>query len=116
MPTQLYLPSGSLRQSVTISAPSPAGDAFGATGNTWNSILITRASLQQITAKTMYQTGALSTEATHKLRMRYRSDVTIAAGYQVTYCTHTYRVVNVDNVMERNRVFELLLLEIGGQD
>jgi SPP1 family predicted phage head-tail adaptor len=111
----LILPAGHLRHSITISSPSPAGDAFGASGNTWIPILTTRASLRQITAKTMYQTGAISTQATHSLRMRYRSDIAIAAGYQVAYSTHTYRVVSVDNVLERSRVYELLLLEIGGQ-
>ena len=111
----LILAAGDLRHTITISAPSTAGDAFGASGSMYTPILTTRASFQQITAKTMYQTGALSSQATHKLRMRYRSDVTIAAGHQVKYSSHTYRVVNVDNVMERNRVFELLLLEIGGQ-
>jgi head-tail adaptor len=111
----LVINPGELRHSVTISAPSSDGDAFGAGSNIWTPILTTRASLKQITAKTLFQTGALISQATHILRMRYTSTV-IEPGYRVTYSTHTYRVVNVDNVQERNRVLEILLLEINGNN
>ncbi len=111
----LILDAGILRHTVTISMPSPAGDAFGATSNVFVPVLTTRVSLQQITAKSMYQAGSLSTQVTHKLRMRYRPDITIDPSCRVTYLTKTYRVVNVDNILERNRVMELLLLELDGK-
>jgi SPP1 family predicted phage head-tail adaptor len=110
----LIIPPGTLRHSITILAPSAVGTTFGGSGTTWTPVITTRASLQQIAAKSVYQTGALSTQVTHKLRMRYSRAATIKPGYQVTYSTHTYRVVNVDNVEERNRVIELLLLEVNG--
>lgn len=109
----LVLNPGDLRHLVTISAPTPHVGTFAPVSDKWTLVLTTRAALKQITAKTMYQTGAILTQASHTLRMRY-TPTSIKPGYQVTYSTKTYRVVNVDNVLERNRVLELLLLEING--
>lgn len=112
MKDPLLIDPGDLRHKITIQAPVTTGGTFG-TGPKWSDVLTTRASLQQITAKTLYQSGALSTVASHKLRTRYTSTV-IMPGYQVTFGSKTYRVVNVDNIQERNRVLELLLLEVNG--
>jgi SPP1 family predicted phage head-tail adaptor len=108
----LILDVGTMRHSITIQAPSTTRDAFGQSGTTWEPVIQTRASIKQTTARTLYMSGVLSAEASHILRMRYNRNITLAAGYQVLYGPHLYTIVNVDNVQERNRVWELLLLEV----
>lgn len=115
MPLQdpLVLNPGDLRHSITIEAPSVAGDAFGSGGGTWQAILNTRASIQAITQRELTQDSQTVAQVTHIIKIRYPgATVSIMAGCRVLQGTAIYQVQTVENVQNRNRVVKMMCLAI----
>ncbi len=111
----LYVEAGKLRNRVTLQRSSASPDVLGQRNSTWVPFYSCWASLDQISSKLIFQTGNLSSSVSHKMRIRYPgSSYTISPGNRVVFGSHTYQIVSVDNVQERNIVLEILLLEING--
>ncbi len=111
----LLLPAGSLRHSILIQSRSTQPDSFGQPLDTWNTVLVTRASIAIATQRELYQANQLTSQVSHTITLHWPgSAVVITPGMQIVYGTHTYKIQDCDNVGERNRVLRLLCLELNG--
>jgi SPP1 family predicted phage head-tail adaptor len=115
-PTQLQ--AGTLRHSISITAPSATRDAAGQPVSTWNTVLTTRAAIQSTTTlsyKELIQSGEQSSQATDVVTIRWPgANVAIESGMRVTFGDNVYLVQAVDNVLRRNRVVKLYCMVIDG--
>ena len=111
--TQLALPAGSLRHSIAVQSLSTTPDSFGQPQRNWTTILVARASIEAVQAREMYQNGQFTGQVTHTITLRWPgASVTIAPGMQVVAHGQTYKIQTVENVLERNRVLQLMCLAI----
>lgn len=68
---------GQLRQFIQIQTPARIPDGFGGRGSTgWTTIDTDRAEVIAIGGKEHFVNGKVQAVATHRVRMRYRPDVT----------------------------------------
>lgn len=104
-----------LRHQVQIQSESSTPDSFGQPQPVWTTILTAWASVETINEKELYQAGALTSQVTHTITIRYPgSSVTIAPGMRVVYGSHTYKLQACNNVDERNILLKLMCLELNG--
>lgn len=113
----LSLPAGALRHSISVEQRTVNSDSFGQPLETWNSILVTRASIEMATQKEVYQAGLLAEQVTHIITIRWPGSLTLlTTGNRVRFGSHLYTVQAVENIQERNRVVRLFVLEVNGTD
>lgn len=68
--------AGLLTHRVTIQSPSAARDAHGQRAEGWTDIATVWAQVQPLRGREFFAAGAMQSEASIKVRMRYRDDVT----------------------------------------
>ena len=67
---------GRLRQNVTIQALTPGTDQFNGKADTYTTVDQVRAEVMATGGREIFQSGTTQAQYTHRVRMRYRSDVT----------------------------------------
>lgn len=107
------LAAGDLRHVVTLQAVSTAQDASGQPTSSWVPVLMTRASIRELSSRELNQSDLVTSQMTHLVSIRWTA-VPLMAGMRLIYGSHTYLVQSVVDVFERHRVYELLCLEIDG--
>lgn len=116
--TWLPIDPGELRSKVTILAPPASPDSFGQVSQSngaWTNVGTFWARIRVAGARELYQAGAMTSQVTHVIEMRWPgSSVSIAAGMRATSGGHTYLIQAPENVDERNILLELLVLELNG--
>lgn len=115
----LALDAGVLRHQITIQSQSTAQDPeTGEPSQVWNHVLTTMAAISTASSREMYQTGAAGqfvAQVTHIVKIRWPgASIMIAGGMRVTLGTRTFAIQTVENVQERNRVVNLMCLEVNG--
>ena len=111
----LILPAGSLRNLISIEQSSTTPDSFGQPLNTWTAVLQTRAAINFVNNREIYQADQLTEQVSHKVTIRWPGGlVSIVPGMRVVFGSHVYKVQAVNNVQQRNRVLEILVLELNG--
>lgn len=115
MALSLALPAGSLRHTIAIQAPSATHDAFGQPSQTWATVLTARASIEDVVTREMYQNGQFTGQVTHTIRLRWPGTaVSVASGMRIVCGAHTYTIQTAVNVGQRDRVLEIMALELNG--
>jgi SPP1 family predicted phage head-tail adaptor len=108
-PTQIQ--AGTLRNRVTIQAPSATRDSFGQSGTSWTTVWICQAAIEDsasLTFRFSFQNNILASNATFCITIRYPGDsITIAPGMQVVYGDNTFTIQAVNDVLLRHRVIHL---------
>jgi SPP1 family predicted phage head-tail adaptor len=107
----LTIDAGTLRFPVAVQQQTSTQDAFGQEQTSWITLLNTRAAIRTLTLSERGSASGFVSEATHRVTMRYQSDVPLSAGMRIVYQSHTYLLQAVENVLERNRVITCLVLE-----
>jgi SPP1 family predicted phage head-tail adaptor len=114
----LVIPTGAKRNQVSVQSQAPTQDEFGGETANWNTVLTVMAAIATVSSKEMYQTGQtaqFTAQVTHMVTIDWPgASVPIAGGMQVVFGTRTFVVQTVENVQERNRVLNLMCLEING--
>jgi len=112
----LYLAAGDLRHSISIQAPSSTRDAFGQAISTWNTILTTRAKIEDTGSasyKDTFAQNALIAQSTDLITIRWPgSSVTITPGQRVIFGDNVWTIQSVDNVQHRNRKLRLACMQV----
>ena len=109
------LEPGKLRHRVQIQQQSATPDAYGQPQLTWTTILTTWSQIQVVTQRELYQSGALTSQVTHTITMRWPS-VSISAGMRVVFGSHIYQIQAPNNIEERNVILKLMCLEPNGAE
>lgn len=118
MTTESKIDAGALRTPIIIQAPSSASDGCGGVSSTWNTVLTTWAAISTVSQREVYQTGQgsqFTAQVTHRVQIRWPgATLGIAGGMQVVFGTRVFAIQTVENVQERNRILNLMCVEING--
>lgn len=102
--------AGSLRHRVSILHASEGRGTMGDVTSQWQAIGTCWASVEPLSGRELMLAQQIQAEATIRVRMRYRSDVTHQS--RILHNQRTLDVVQVINPAERNEELELLCMEV----
>ena len=105
--------AGLLNQKIDIERSTDSRDEWGDTSESWAAIASNiPASISPIRMKEFIRSAETQTELTHKVIIRYSSDVSgITAKDRVKHGSDYYDIRGVINVNKRNRMLELMCVE-----
>ena len=97
---------GDLRHRITLQNPP----AYGEAEDNYTDAATVWANINPISGKELFAAEQFSSEITHRVRIRYRNDVT--PFMRVKYGTRTFEVMYVINEYERDRIIQLMCKEM----
>lgn len=68
--------AGMLRHRIQIQQATETQDSFGAVTQTWTTIATIWASIEAISGREFFDAAQVNAEITHRIRIRYRPDIT----------------------------------------
>src|SRR4051794_1805977 len=98
-----------LRFRLTVQSLSQTTDGQGGFTNTWADVADVWASLEPVKGYERYQAMQTQTPVTHKIILRYRSDVTTK--HRLLYGSRVFVIKELLNVGEMNRFLQIKALE-----
>ena len=102
--------AGRLRQRVTIQQKSATQNSYGEEVVTWSDVATVWGSVEPLRGQEFIEIRRAGAEVTTRIVLRYRSG--IEPEMRVTYGAHTYDVMSVIHVEERQRELQLLCREV----
>jgi len=102
--------SGKLRHKITIESKLNAQDDYGALVESWSTYATAWASIEPVSGREYFQDGKVSAEVSARIMTRYISGVTNLM--RVKFGTRIFGIVRINNILERNKEFELMCQEI----
>ena len=101
------------RHLIRLQSRTQVADGMGSTTGVWGDEYETWAGVWPVAlqsrTKELTKDGKLTLEITHKVRIRYRSDV--VAGWRVLFGSRTFDILSIINPDERNIILELVCRE-----
>lgn len=102
--------AGLLRHRINIEANTPTRDSFGASTASWAAIHTSLpATISPVRGKEGERGGAIASEVTHKITIRYASG--ISPDDRVVFGSRYFDIKSVIDVYERNRMIEMEVIE-----
>ena len=101
--------AGDLRHRITIQSSVKTGDGGGGFTVAWSNLATVRGKIEPLRGREQLHGMQLEARVTHRILIRYRSDVT--AANRILFGTRTFNIRSVLNVDERNRWLEILAEE-----
>ena len=103
--------AGNLKKLINIEYPNATSDGMGGSGTVWASLSINIwAAIWPISAKEMFQSYQITNTVSHKIRIRYRSDIT--PSMRVKYRTKYFNIVSIINPEMGNELLDLICKEV----
>lgn len=102
--------AGRLRHRVTIETPSGSASAFGEVAQSWSTVATVWAAVEPTSSRERVENEQTKTFTTHRIHMRYRSDVSTAE--RLTFDSRTLNILSVINPNEQNATLEILCTEV----
>jgi SPP1 family predicted phage head-tail adaptor len=104
---------GKLRHRIQIVQPGVTQDSAGGTTQTDATVLCTTwATIQALSGTEKFAAHEFVSQVTHSVYLRYRTDFTIDSSMNVWYNGRTFQIEAVLNPDERNKMLQLLCIEI----
>lgn len=104
---------GDLRHVVTVQRNVGTGqDDFGQPNESWLTIATVHASIQPLGGRELFWAMQVAAEATHQVIMRYDPAVLITEKDRIDFKGRTFQIINVNNIEERNRLWQILCKEV----
>lgn len=100
---------GELRHRVTLQYQTKVSDGMGGENVTWADSDTVWAAIWPVSAKEIIQAGAHSMSATHRIRIRYRSDIT--ARWRIRNGSRYYNLTSIVNPEMKNKWLDLVVTE-----
>jgi len=92
-----------------------ASESQGTTGEltkTWATDATVWGSIEPLSARELVQAQQIQSDITHRVTMRYRSDLTVTVEQRILFdSTRVFEIISVLNRDERNEQLELLCKE-----
>jgi len=101
--------SGDLRQVVTLQSPPDGVGSRGERTGEWSAVATIRAKVEALSGEEVIQANQLVAMATHRVTIRFRTNVTPLQ--RLRFGTRYLNIGFVNNLQERNRWIELLCKE-----
>ena len=106
------LRTGRLRELVTIQQNTPTRDGHGQPVESWSAFTTWRCEIAPVRGREYFASQQFAAETTHKLTGHWISGV--LPTMRLVHGSRTFRIEAVINVGERNRVLELMCIEVLG--
>ena len=100
---------GEMRHRITFQKSTQMDDGYGGGEQIWTDIFSVWASVEPISGREYYEAMAVQHQVTHRIKTRYRSDVT--PEMRVTHDGKIYGVESVVDIGMRHRFLEILCRE-----
>ena len=101
--------AGQLRHRVIIQSVSDAASAFGDISQSWSTLATVWGKVEPLSAQEAFSAQQTKTRVSHKVTMRYRSDVTTKN--RLSYDSRVLNITSILNEDERNKTLTLLCVE-----
>lgn len=98
---------GPMRHQLALQTESQVADGGGGYALTWTTAATVWGSVKPVGGREHTQTAQLADVVTHRIIIRYRSDITPTGKYRILWGTRAFNVKRVVNIDERNKYFEL---------
>ena len=98
---------GDLKHRITIQAPTRVPDGMGNTDNTWTDRATIYAAIWPVSAKEQIASMGLVLTMTHRIRIRYRSD--IKSDWRLKYKNSLFNIVSIVNPNMENRMLDIIV-------
>lgn len=102
--------AGELRNRITIQKQVSTQDSFGQQVETWTDIATVWSNINPIAGREFFAAETVNSEITHKIRIRFRSDIT--PDMRVVYQSRMFFIQTVINEYEKNTVLQLMCKEL----
>lgn len=98
-----------LRHRLTLQEPVHTPDSGGGYISSWSDIAQLWAEILPVSGRERLFTGKVQAEATHRILIRYRSDV--STSHRLVFESRIFNIRSIMNAHERNEMLELLAEE-----
>lgn len=102
--------AGKLRHRITFQSKTATQDSFGEETITWGTFATVWGAVEPMTGREFLEGKGLEAEVTTRIRIRYKSG--ILPEMRAVYGSHTYDVVSVIHLEERQREMHVMCREI----
>ncbi|MDR3425292.1 MAG: phage head closure protein [Alphaproteobacteria bacterium] len=102
---------GNLRKQIALQAEQQTPDGAGGYALAWTTLATVWADISPATGREVYTAGHLEGRVTHKVTIRWRSDITITTDMRLLYNARTFNIRAVMNQDEANQYATLLVEE-----
>lgn len=104
----VYVNAADLNRRVTIESKTVTRDSYGGQIEAWATLATVSAEIQPMTGREMMGSGLELDETPHKIRFRYGSTWSAlnVRDHRLTFGGKTFDLVSVNNVEQRNVLFE----------
>jgi SPP1 family predicted phage head-tail adaptor len=102
---------GDLRKQVTIEAETPTADGGGGYALAWTNVATMWAQIVPLSGSKPYIDGHLESHVTHRITIRWRSDIAVTADMRVIYGCQLFNIRAVLNRNEENHWWDLMVEE-----
>lgn len=103
--------AGTLRHRVTIQQKAVTRDSYGAEVVTWQDVATTWGAVEPLSGREYLAALQTQAEVTTRIRLRYRSDVTLQPEMRATWTGHVYDILAIVEVETRQREVHLMCRE-----
>ena len=105
------MPVGKMRHSLTIQAKSRSNDSAGGTRRTYSTLATVMGSIEPIGGNVRLYGDQIEGTTTHKITIRYRSDVTTKHRINYSADSRIFKINRIMNVGTRDRYLQMLCEE-----
>lgn len=100
---------GDLRHRISLQSPTRTADNMGGYSTVWTSEATIWAAIWPVSGKEIMQARQNKMNVTHRIRIRYRSD--IKSSWRIKFKLRYFDIDVIINPDERNKMLELLCTE-----
>jgi SPP1 family predicted phage head-tail adaptor len=104
---------GALRKRLTLQSESLAPDGAGGSMAVWTTLATVWGELEPVTGSGTVVVSGFDKRITHTIKLRYRSDITIATGMRLLFGSRIFTIRSAVNLDETNRWIEVQAEENG---
>ena len=105
--------AGMLRKQIAVQAEQPTTDGAGGYALAWVALATVWGEIEPVSGRQVYADGHIEGHVTHRVVVRWRSDVTITVDMRLVYNGRMFNILSVINDGERNHQVTLLVEEGG---
>lgn len=103
--------AGTLNKIIQIQELTESKDQYGSVTESYTTIKTTRSSINPVNGNEKYINHQMLNEVSHKIEIRYDSNINLTPKYRILYKTKIFDIQNVLNISERNEKLILLCTE-----
>lgn len=105
---------GRLNKRISVQIPTETADGMGGFTTVWSNLVTVWAAIWPVSAKEQIQSMSNTMEVTHRIRIRFRSDVlhNYRIVFESIFATRYFNIISIVNPNEQNRWLDIMAKEV----